>query len=86
MIKVTSNSNDHRKHPTQKPVALMESLIKLTTQEGQIVLDPFCGSGSTLVAAKKLKRNYIGIEFSEEFCNIARERLENEISEIMDEN
>ena len=64
----------------------MESLIKLTTQEGQIVLDPFCGSGSTLVAAKKLKRNYIGIEFSEEFCNIARERLENEISEIMDEN
>ena len=86
MIKVTSNSNDHRKHQTQKPVALMESLIKLTTQEGQIVLDPFCGSGSTLVAAKKLKRNYIGIEFSEEFCNIARERLENEISEIMDEN
>ena len=86
MIKVTSNSNDHRKHPTQKPVALMESLIKLTTQEGQIGLDPFCGSGSTLVAAKKLKRNYIGIEFSEEFCNIARERLENEISEIMDEN
>ena len=65
---------------------LLESLIKLTTQEGQIVLDPFCGSGSTLVAAKKLKRNYIGIEFSEEFCNIARERLENEISEIMDEN
>ena len=64
----------------------MESLIKLTTQEGQIVLDPFCGSGSTLVAAKKLKRNYIGIEFSEEFCNIARERLVNEISEIMDEN
>ncbi len=86
MIKVTSNSNDHGKHPTQKPVALMESLIKLTTQEGQIVLDPFCGSGSTLVAAKKLKRNYIGIEFSEGFCNIARERLENETSEIMDKN
>lgn len=52
MIKVTSNSNDHRKHPTQKPVALMESLIKLTTQEGQIVLDPFCGSGSTLLQLK----------------------------------
>ena len=59
----------------------MEALIKLTTQEGQVVLDPFCGSGSTLVAAKKLKRNYIGIEFSEDFCTVARERLETETAE-----
>ncbi len=79
MIKVISNENDHGKHPTQKPVSLMEALIKLTTKEGQIVLDPFCGSGSALVAAKRLKRNYIGIEISKEFCNIARERLKNEI-------
>ena len=59
----------------------MEALIKLTTQEGQVVLDPFCGSGSTLVAAKKLNRKYIGIEFSEEFCRTARERLDTETSE-----
>ena len=59
----------------------MEALIKLTTQEGQVVLDPFCGSGSTLVAAKKLNRKYIGIEFSVEFCKTARERLETETSE-----
>lgn len=81
MIKISSDSNDHGKHPTQKPIALMEALIKLTTKEGQVVLDPFCGSGSTLVAAKKLNRNYIGIEISEKFCKTAKERLETETSE-----
>lgn len=75
MIKVPGSRLDHGKHPTQKPLALMEALIKLTTKENQIILDPFCGSGSTLVAAKKLNRNYIGIEISEEFCDIARKRL-----------
>ncbi len=76
MIKVSSSAGDHGMHPTQKPVSLMESLIKLTTQEGQVVLDPFCGSGSTLVAAKNLNRKYIGIEYSEEFYAIAKARLE----------
>lgn len=81
MIKISSDPNDHGKHPTQKPIALMEALIKLTTQEEQVILDPFCGSGSTLVAAKKLNRNYIGIEISEEFCKTARERLKIELFE-----
>ncbi len=76
MIKITSNAEDHGEHPTQKPITLMEALIKLTTQEGQIVLDPFCGSGSTLVAAKRLNRKYIGIEYSEEYCKVANKRLE----------
>jgi site-specific DNA-methyltransferase (adenine-specific) len=62
-------------HPTQKPVRLMQSLIELTTQEGQIVLDPFCGSGSTLVAAKSLGRKYIGFEANEEYAKIAEKRL-----------
>ena len=75
IIKVASNSDDHGKHPTQKPVALMEALIKLTTIENQIVLDPFCGSGSTLVAAKNLNRQYIGIEINEEYCKTAEQRL-----------
>ena len=75
MIKVESDKNDHGKHPTQKPVSLMEALIKLTKQKNQIVLDPFCGSGSTLVAARRLGRNYIGIEISEKFCEIARRRV-----------
>ena len=54
---------------------LMEALIKLTTTENQIVLDPFCGSGSTLVAAKNLNRQYIGIEINEEYCKTAEQRL-----------
>ncbi len=62
-------------HPTQKPVLLMKSLIALTTQEGQVVLDPFCGSGSTLLAAKQLKRQYIGFEKDEKYCEIAKKRL-----------
>lgn len=66
---------EQRLHPTQKPVRLMQSLIELTTQPGHLVLDPFCGSGSTLVAAQSLKRSYIGIEIDETYVQIARERL-----------
>ncbi len=67
--------DEFRLHPTQKPVKLMQALIELTTQPGHLVLDPFCGSGSTLVAAKLLKRNYLGIEIDETYVQIARERL-----------
>lgn len=62
-------------HPTQKPVRLMQALIELTTQEGQIVLDPFCGSGSTLVAAQKTNRNFIGFETNKEYSEISKTRL-----------
>ncbi len=62
-------------HPTQKPIKLMQSLIELTTQESQIVLDPFCGSGSTLLAAELTRRNYIGFELSQEYVAIAQKRL-----------
>jgi len=65
-------------HPTQKPVRLMQALIELTTQEGQIVLDPFCGSGTTLVAAKALSRRFIGFEADKAYVEIARRRLRNE--------
>lgn len=62
-------------HPTQKPVALMEYLIKTYTNEGDLVLDNAAGSGSTLVAAKNLGRQYIGIEKDEEYYKICKERL-----------
>lgn len=62
-------------HPTQKPIKLMQALIALTTQEEQIVLDPFCGSGSTLIAAKLLGRQYIGFETDKDYSVIAEERL-----------
>jgi site-specific DNA-methyltransferase (adenine-specific) len=62
-------------HPTVKPVRLMEHLIKLVTREGQIVLDPFVGSGTTCVAARMLNRRYIGIDLNPEYVEIAKRRL-----------
>ena len=62
-------------HPTQKPVALMEYLIKTYTNEGETVLDFTMGSGTTGVAAKNLNRDFIGIELDETYFNIAKERI-----------
>ena len=65
-------------HPTQKPVALMEYLIKTYTNEGDLVLDNCMGSGSTGVACVNTNRNFIGIELDETYFNIAKARIENE--------
>jgi site-specific DNA-methyltransferase (adenine-specific) len=73
--------DDSRLHPTQKPVKLMEALIALTTAPGQLVLDPFCGSGTTLVAAKRLGRRYIGFEINRGFASMARQRLSAEVQQ-----
>lgn len=62
-------------HPTQKPVALMEYLIKTYTNEGETVFDGFMGSGSTGVACVNTNRNFIGIELNEKYFNIAKERI-----------
>lgn len=62
-------------HPTQKPVRLMQALIELTTRPGHLVLDPFCGSGSTLVAAKNSGRHYLGFESHPNYVDIATGRL-----------
>jgi site-specific DNA-methyltransferase (adenine-specific) len=64
-------------HPTVKPIALMEYLIKMVTPKGGIVLDPFAGSGTTGVACHNLKRNFILIEKEPDYCKIAEERLKN---------
>jgi len=66
-----------RLHPTQKPVALMEYLIKTYTNEGETVLDFTMGSGTTGVAAINLNRSFIGIELDESYFNIAKQRIEN---------
>lgn len=65
-------------HPTQKPVELMEYLVKTYTNEGDVVLDFTMGSGSTGVACKNLNRNFIGIELDEQYYEIAKERITNE--------
>jgi len=62
-------------HVTQKPLLFIEKLINNSSLENQIVLDPFCGSGTTLLAAKNLKRNFIGIERDKEYYDICVERL-----------
>ena len=62
-------------HPTQKPLALLEKIIASSSREGDCLLDPFCGSGSSLVAAHALKRRFIGIEADEKWANLARERV-----------
>ena len=71
-----SNGNNGNVHPTQKPVALMEYLIKTYTNESETVLDFTMGSGSTGVAAKNLNRNFIGIEMDEGYFNIAKKRID----------
>lgn len=62
-------------HPTVKPIALMEYLVKLVSREGAIVLDPFMGSGSTGIACKKLNRQFIGIEREADYVKIANARI-----------
>jgi site-specific DNA-methyltransferase (adenine-specific) len=62
-------------YPTQKPILLLERVIEIATDPGDLVVDPFCGSGTTLVAAKILGRNSIGLDSSEEAVDLARQRL-----------
>ena len=70
-----SRDDKQKLHPTQKPVALLEYLIKTYTNEGATVLDNCMGSGSTCVACINTNRNYIGFELNETYFNIAKERL-----------
>ena len=66
-------------HPTQKPLKLMEALIELTSRENQLVLDPFAGSGSTLVAAQNLGRRYMGFEAVTEYVEMIEARLKTDL-------
>lgn len=75
ILKVKTEDSDRGLHPTQKAVSLMETIISLVTKEGQVVLDPFCGCGTTLVAAKKLNREYIGFEINPIYYNNIMKRL-----------
>ena len=67
-------------HPTEKPVALLASLITSVTKPGDLIFDPFAGSGSTLVAAKKTGRRFIGTELDERWFSIAQKRVEEAVT------
>lgn len=75
-IKKQKDINGKNLHDTEKPVELMKILIENSSDENDIILDPFMGIGSTGIASKELKRNFIGIELDEKYFNIAKERIE----------
>ncbi|MCT7539251.1 site-specific DNA-methyltransferase [Aliarcobacter cryaerophilus] len=74
---VSGNSLERTEHPAQYPERLIERIMLVSTNEDEIVLDPFMGSGTTAVVAKKLNRKYVGYEIEEEYIKIAEKRLEN---------
>ena len=75
---VKPSEKTHGKHPTQKPIGLLEKIILASTNENDIILDPFNGSGTTGIVASKLKRKYIGIEQEIEYLDLTIRRKENE--------
>lgn len=64
------------RHPTQKPLALLTRIIEASTKEGDVVFDPFMGSGTTGVAALKLGRNFVGVDNTKEYCDLAKKRCD----------
>ncbi len=73
---VSGNFEERTSHPAQYPEELVERILLAGTNKGDVVLDPFMGSGTSAVVAKKLGRHYLGYETVKEYCDIARERLE----------
>lgn len=76
IIAVDKLGSKQHVHPTEKPVGLIEKLIEMSTDPGDLVVDPFSGSGSTSVAAQRLGRRSIGIELEERYVEVARQRLD----------
>lgn len=85
IIRYNTDKSRGSLHPTQKPVALLEYLVKTYTEPGAVVLDPFMGSGTTAVACLRTGRNYIGFELSKEYHAIAQQRIAEEVDRLMTE-
>ena len=75
MPRVCGTFKERTGHPCQMPEAVLERIIRVSSNPGDLVLDPFAGSGTTLAAAKRLGRRYLGIELSPEYADRARRRL-----------
>ena len=75
-IPLTSpEEKQHGRHPTQKPLELMRRIVLASSNKKDLVLDPFVGSGTTGVVARKFDRNFIGIEIEKEFCDLTIKRI-----------
>ena len=72
---VPMREKSHGRHPTQKPLRLLRRAMLASTREGELVFDPFCGSGTTGVAAKELGRFFVGIEMEREYAELAGRRI-----------
>ena len=72
---IPANSAERLGYPTQKPLALLERIISASSNEGDLVLDPFCGCGTAVIAAEKLKRNWIGIDITHLAMTLIKNRL-----------
>ena len=83
LLSVNNVKNKTHNHPTEKPVELMEILIKNSSNEGDLVLDPFVGVGSTPVACKNLNRNFIGCELDKNYFDTTMERL-NDVTDFFE--
>jgi len=66
---------NNRRHPAQKPLGMLDRIVRLITRPNDLICDPFAGSGTTLLAARNAGRHYIGCDISADYCAIARERL-----------
>ena len=75
-VRVRYRMDEYENHPTQKPISLLERIIKASSNEGDVVLDPFSGTFTTCYVAKQLNRNFIGIEIQEDYLKIGLRRLE----------
>ena len=82
MQPISPSSKERTGYPTQKPIALLERIIKASSKEGDIVLDPFCGCATTCIASEKLGRQWIGIDVSQKAYELVKERLNKEVQGI----
>ena len=77
---IPPSAKERTGYPTQKPLALLERIIKASSNEGDVVLDPFCGCATTCIAAEKLNRQWIGIDISVKAYDLVRKRLKKEVA------
>ncbi len=77
----STEHNSGKQHPTQKPLDLMERIVKTSSKEDGVILDPFMGSGTTAIACINTTRNYIGFELDKHYCDMANERIQKALAE-----
>ena len=84
LLSISNIQNKNNDHPTEKPVELMEILIKNSSKEGDLVMDPFVGVGATALACQNLNRNFIGCEIDKKYYDTAMERLNSGLNDFFE--